>query len=135
MHIPLSAHHSPGYKLFEEPLSHMLTQFCTPLFATPHRFFQYTPSLLFLFFCIFLLSITLSPKLVTGMLTSTIYNKIEDGSQPCLVLNISTQQSSFKQSLSSLMTKRTLLSSKSHISRMCPIGTVMCTDLLHKRIL
>lgn len=85
VHVTLSeasVHHSPGYGLFEESISHMLTQFCTPF---PSQ--SPPPPLLLSLFLIFLQYITVTPpgpSMVTGMLTGTVYNKIEDESWPCL---------------------------------------------------
>lgn len=97
VHVPLSeasVHRSPGYGLFEESISHMLTQFCTPFpsWSPP-------PLLLLSLSLIFLPSITVthSPfpsglSMVTGMLTGAVYNKVEDESWPCpmSMVNIST---------------------------------------------
>lgn len=133
VHIPPSeapVHHSPGYGLFEESPSHMLTQFCAPfVYWSPppplFSFLQYPCHPPLSLFLIYLLSITLShspsligPSLVTGMLTGTVYNKKEDKVLTLSVANISNQQSSFHRP----MTKsKLLLYSKSHISRPCSI--------------
>ena len=101
--IPLSeasVHHSPGYGLFEESPSHMLTQICAPSSLGPlHPAFASSnvpPPPLPLFPHLPPLHHTepfplpASPSLVTGMLTGTVYNKIEDEVLTLSVLNVST---------------------------------------------
>lgn len=102
-----SVHHSPGYGLFEESPSHMLTQICAPSSLGPlHPAFASSnvppspspsphlpplhhtePS-----------PLPASPSLVTGMLTGRVYNKIEDEVLTLSVVNISTWQSPFRLS-------------------------------------